>query len=130
MSYRSKFEKSVAKHLTENKVRFKYETDKIKYVVPESNHTYLIDFKLPNGIIVETKGVMDLATRKKMKLVKEQNPDLDIRFVFQRAQNPIRKGSKTTYATWADKNGFKWAEGTVPTDWLNEKPRRNTKTTP
>jgi hypothetical protein len=56
-----------------------------------------------------------------MKLVKEQHPLFDIRFVFQRSQNKISKNSKTTYAMWAELNGFPWAEGLIPPEWLKEK---------
>ena len=28
--------------------------------------------------------------------------------VFMKATCPIRKGSKTTYADWAEKNGIEW----------------------
>jgi len=38
--------------------------------------------------------------------------------VFQKANNKIRKGSKTTYGKWADDNGFKWADNTIPKEWL------------
>jgi hypothetical protein len=59
--------------------------------------------------------------RKKHLLVKEQNPNLDIRFLFQNSKNKINKGSKTTYADWAIKNGFKFADKIVPDEWINEK---------
>lgn len=116
--YRSGFEEKIAISLTEQKVKFDYETVTLDFIQPEVKRTYTPDFILPNGIIVEAKGKMDLAVRKKMVLVKEQYPDLDIRFVFQRPNNKIRKGSKTTYADWAEKNGFLWAEKKVPDEWL------------
>ena len=53
-----------------------------------------------------------------MVLVKEQNPELDIRFVFMNARNKIYKGSKTTYADWANRYNFEWAERTIPEEWL------------
>ena len=40
-----------------------------------------------------------------MLAVKEQNPELDIRFVFQR-NNTLSKNSKTTYGAWCEKHGF------------------------
>lgn len=76
------------------------------------------DFVLPNGIIVEAKGRLTDHDRKKMVLVKEQNPEFDIRFVFSRPNNPIYKGSKTTYAAWADKHGFIYAKDRIPPTWL------------
>ena len=53
-----------------------------------------------------------------MSLIKKQYPELDIRFVFMNANNKIYKGSKTTYAMWANKHGFEWAEKNIPEEWL------------
>ena len=58
--------------------------------------------------------------RRKMRLVKEQNPELDIRFVFTRSSSKINKGSKTTYADWCSRYGFKYADKLIPEEWLNE----------
>lgn len=118
LGYRSGLEDKIAKQLEEAGIKVEYETTKIKYVKPSTNHTYTPDFVLPNGIIVETKGRFVAADMKKHLLIKQQHPDLDIRFVFQRSQNTIRKGSKTTYADWADKNGFKYADKEIPDKWL------------
>lgn len=104
--------------MTDRGVKVEYETTKIKYVVPESLHTYTPDFVLPNGIIIETKGRFTTADRKKHLLVKKQHPHLDIRFVFQRPQNKINAGSKTTYIDWCNKHGFKYAEKEIPDEWL------------
>jgi len=104
--YRSGLEDKVAKQLELQGVKVEYETTKIKYVVPESLHTYTPDFVLPNGIIVETKGRFVVADRKKHLLVQQQYPDLDIRFVFSNSKTKISKGSKTSYADWCNKNGF------------------------
>ena len=54
-----------------------------------------------------------------MLAVKKQHPDLDIRLVFQAPHNTISKGSKTTYAIWAEKNDFKWCSyHSIPLDWF------------
>ncbi len=92
----------------------------IRYTKPESNHRYTPDFPLPNGIIIETKGRFLPADRQKHLLVKAQHPEKDIRFVFTRSKTPISKGSKTTYADWCEKNGFRYADKTVPEAWLRE----------
>lgn len=121
-TYRSGFEKKVVAYLRKNNVDFKYESQKIKYTVPKSEHIYTPDFELPNGILVEAKGKLDRLTRKKMLLVVDQNPDKDIRFVFMR-DNYIAKGSKTKYSAWAIKHGIKYhvsSEGHVPMEWLEE----------
>ena len=118
--YRSKFEARVAEDLAKKGQTFAYEDRKLDYLEPAKNRKYTVDFSLECGIIVECKGRLTAADRKKMLLVKDQHPDKDIRMLFQRASNPIYTGSNTTYAQWADNNGFKWAEGSVPEEWLNE----------
>jgi hypothetical protein len=119
--YRSGFEHKVSDQLKENKIKFEYETTVINYIKPETNHTYTIDFTLPNGILVETKGRWVLEDRKKHLLIKKQHPELDIRMVFQSSKTKIRKGSKTTYAMYCDKHDIPWAEKVVPESWLKEK---------
>lgn len=118
LGFRSGLEEKVADQLKKSGVEFGYETTKIKYVVPESVHTYTPDFIFPNGLIVETKGRFVAADRKKHLLIQKQCPNLDIRFVFQNSKNKISKGSKTTYADWATKHGFKYADKEIPDEWL------------
>lgn len=118
--FRSGLEEKVADALMSKGVKATYETTKIKYIVPAKERTYTPDFVLPNGIIVETKGRFLTADRQKHLLVKEQHPDLDIRFIFSNAQQKINKYSKTTYAEWCEKNGFKYAEKNIPEEWLYE----------
>jgi hypothetical protein len=119
--YRSGFEHKVSDQLKENKIKFEYETTIIPYIKPETKHTYTIDFTLPNGILVETKGRWVLEDRKKHLLIKKQHPELDIRMVFQSSKTKIRKGSKTTYAMFCDKHDIPWAEKIIPESWLLEK---------
>jgi hypothetical protein len=97
-----------------------YETSKIKYTIPESNHVYTPDFILPNGIIVETKGRFMIDDRKKHLLIRAQHPDKDIRFVFTRSATKLYKGARTTYADWCVKNNFKFADKCIPDSWFNE----------
>ena len=119
--YRSGFEHKVSDQLKESKIHFEYEVTIIPYIRPETKHTYTIDFTLPNGILVETKGRWVLEDRKKHLLIKKQKPELDIRMVFQSAKTKIRKGSKTTYGMFCDKHDIPWAEKNIPESWLNEK---------
>ena len=118
--YRSKFEKDIATALKKKKVKFKYESTKIKYTKPVTSHVYNPDFTLPNGIIIETKGRFTASDRKKHLLVREQHPEFDIRLVFQNANVRLSKASNTTYGDWADKNGFIWANKEIPAAWLKE----------
>ena len=101
-------------------VEYTYEKLKLKYIRPASEHVYTPDFVLPNGIIVETKGRFLAADRQKHILVKRHNPELDIRFVFSNSNAKISKASKTTYAMWCRKNGYKFADKTIPEEWVNE----------
>ena len=117
--FRSQFEIGLAKSLANKNIPYEYEQMKLTYI--PKPRTYTPDFVLTkNGIIIEAKGHLDKGDRVKMQLVKEQYPDLDIRFVFVRATNKIYKGSKTTYADWANRYGFPWAEGTIPEEWLKD----------
>ena len=116
--YRSKFEKRIADELASYHVVFAYEGDKLPYTVPESKHVYMPDFKI-GAMYIECKGLLDLESRKKMILIKQQYPDLDIRMVFMR-NNPIRKGSTTKYSDWAEQYGFKYAIGSAPIEWFTE----------
>ena len=118
--YKSGFEFKTATFLKERKITFEYEVRKIPYTVPKIHKHYTPDFFLPNGIIVETKGRFMIEDRKKHILIKNQHPELDIRFVFQNAKGKIRKGSPTTYAMWCEKNKFKWSHGTIPDSWIEE----------
>ena len=88
----------------------------------EKSCKYTPDFLLPNGIIIESKGRFVTADRQKHICVKAQHPELDIRFVFSRSKSPISKGSKTTYGKWCDTKGFQYADKTIPTEWLAERP--------
>ena len=117
--YRSGLEKSIGDALRRQAVEFEYEATKISYTKPTTKHKYTPDFILPhNGIVIEAKGIFVLEDRKKHLLVREQNPDYDIRFVFGNAHNKLYKGSKTTYADWCNKNNFKWAHKEIPQSWL------------
>lgn len=117
-SYRSGFESKVHEDLLSRGVRVEYESERIEYRVPEAVRRYTPDFPLGNGIYVETKGYFDAADRQKHLYIKSSRPDIEVRFVFQRASTPIYKNSPTTYALWCQKHGFLWAEKRVPDEWL------------
>lgn len=116
---RSKFEEACLQSLDARGAAYEYENKKLPYVL-----NYLVDVELANGIIIEYKGYFPPEERTKMLAVKRANPDADIRFVFMRPGNRINTGSPTTYAAWAEKHGFPWAEGDVPDEWLLEPIKR------
>lgn len=122
--FRSGLEKAVADQLQAASVPVRYEDSAsvIRYVKPERKSRYTPDFVLPNGIIIETKGRFVTADRQKHLLIQKQRPGLDIRFVFSNSRQKIAKGSKTAYADWCEKNGFKYADKFIPEEWINEEP--------
>lgn len=115
--YRSQFEAKIHAQTPQAQ----YEPVKLKYTQPQIERTYTPDFVLTRAdghvIYIETKGILDNDGRKKLIMVKASHPLLDIRLVFYRAKDPIRKGSKTTLGMWASKHGFPWAEGKIPEEW-------------
>ena len=98
----------------------KYEEVRLTYVKPQKPATYRPDFILPNGIVVETKGRFLTEDRQKHKLLQEQHPGLDLRFVFSRSSSRLTKGSKTTYADWCRRYGFRFADARIPPEWFSE----------
>ena len=121
--FKSGLEETISQQIESQGIKVEYETEKVPYIIPASNHTYSPDFKLPNGIRVETKGRFVAADRKKHLLVKEQNPNIDIRFVFSNSKNKITKKSKTTYGDWCEKNGYKYSDKIIPNEWFLEENR-------
>ena len=121
--YRSGLEETISKVLEEQGIEVLYETDKVYYRIPERNSKYTPDFKLPKSDgfwYLETKGMWVVADRAKHILIKKQHPDIDIRFLFSNARSKLYKGSKTTYADYCEKHGFRYAHKHLPQDWIDE----------
>ncbi len=120
---RSGLEERIAQEMLERRGPVDYETKLIRNTKPEKRAPYRPDFILThNGIIIETKGRFLTADRQKMILVKDQHPDLDIRFLFSDASSFISKRSKTTYGMWAERHGFPYSSAYLPPEWLEEPP--------
>ncbi len=114
--YRSKLEERVADLLDELKITYEYESSKVPYTI---QHHYCPDFILPNHVHLETKGYWDAKDRRKILAVKKDNPDLDLRMVFQSPYNKISKSSKTTYAKWCERHSIPWCTfHSIPLEWL------------
>ena len=114
--FRSKLEERVATLLEQLGISYEYETEKLSYTI---EHNYTHDFVLPNYVYLETKGYWDAADRRKVLAVKRDNPEVDLRMVFQSPYNTISKKSKTTYAKWCEKHDIPWAAyHEIPMDWL------------
>jgi hypothetical protein len=114
--FRSRFEQKIAANLSQNAVAYTYETLKLPYQKPPS--IYKPDFILSSGLILEVKGRFTSKDRTKHLLIKQQYPHLDIRFVFQNANQRLSKTSTTTYAEWCLKHGFHYAHRHLPLEWI------------
>lgn len=138
MAFRSKFEESISRELTNMGVAFEYESLIVPYTKPQrltkrvkelhglsddfvsiGYFSYLVDFLLPNGVCIETKGRFTASDRTKMIAVSQQNPHLKIKMLFQRDQR-IHSGSSTFYSDWCKAHVIDYAISHVPERWLNE----------
>ena len=116
MAFRSGLEEKVADLMVELGVKYEYESTKIPYII---RHNYTPDFLLPNGIYLECKGYWSPEDRRKIKQVKQTNPDIDLRMVFQAPYNRISKKSKTTYAQFCERLSIPWTRyDSIPIEWL------------
>jgi hypothetical protein len=117
--FRSGLEEAIASELDTKNIQYKFEETKLNYVKPQKVHTYTPDFYLTGSdIYIETKGYFTSQDRQKMRLIKEQHPQLDIRFIFSNSKTRISKKSKTTYGMWCDKYGFNMQTNMSRTEWL------------
>lgn len=113
LGYRSISEVKYKAFLDAHGIPNEYEPDVFKYTLPKGKYTP--DFKIfkqtkqdGSPIYLEYKGVFSGKDRRKLRYVRQSNPTLDLRLVFERSSNKLNKYSKTTYGEWATKNGFKW----------------------
>lgn len=108
---RNKFEQGLERQLKRARVVYKYESEKIPYIL--ARH-YIPDFVITTctgKIYIEAKGYFRPEARSKMVAVKKLNPHLDIRIVFY--------AYSKKNVTWAVKNGFKYAIKNIPKEWLH-----------
>ena len=117
--FRSGLEEKIAVQLKLAGINPCYESRKLPYRVEET-HNYTPDFPVTKSLIIETKGRFQTADRMKMLKIKAQYPDIEFRFVFTNSKARISKASQTTYARWCEKNGFKYADKLIPTEWIKE----------
>lgn len=117
--FRSGLEEKISAQLKSEGINPCYETRKLPYRV-EENHNYTPDFPVTKSLIIETKGRFQTADRMKMLKIKAQYPDIEFRFVFTNSKAHISKASQTTYARWCEKNGFKYADKLIPSEWITE----------
>ena len=117
--YKSWYEFDIARNLKESGVDFTYEREWVVYTEPAQTRKYKPDFFIENShVIVEAKGRWEAQDRKKISLVIEQNPHLDLRMLFH-TDNKISPRSKTRYSDWCKKRNITYAIGkVVPKEWL------------
>lgn len=115
------FEARVVADLTDRGINCEYEPTKLPYTVMRN---YIPDLKV-GDMFIEVKGYFRQDAQRKMRNVKEQHPELDIRFLFQRLDSPVqgakkrRDGTKMTCAEWAERHNFKYAERVIPDEWIS-----------
>ena len=125
--YKSRFERRFASDLKQRRIVFDYEKHKFSY--QPKIKTYTPDFYMPEfDLFVETKGFFNVADRVKHLLIKEQHPDVDIRFVFMNPFTKINRKSSTTYASWCEEHGFQYSEERIPKEWIKASSRKKLKT--
>ena len=105
---RSKFEEEIYKELCKKygKRNVEYESETLHYL-----SSYYPDFTITrDGVrfFVETKGYFRPKDRSKMRLVKEFNPEIDLRIIFQKDNYYT---PTMNYSKWAEKNGIQYAIG-------------------
>ena len=114
--FRSKLEERIGTLLMTLGISYEYESTKVGYTI---QHHYTPDFVLPNHVYLEAKGYWSAADRRKILAVKKDNPDFDLRMVFQSPYNKISKKSKTTYAQWCERHDIPWSHfHDIPLEWL------------
>lgn len=95
---RSSLETKVAAELDAQGIEYQFESYRVEYFKDPA--TYLPDFILPNGIIIETKGHFESKDRAKHLLIKEQHPNLDVRFIFSDSSTKLTGQKYKEFAKW------------------------------
>lgn len=99
---------------------FTYEPEIWKYQYKPQD--YSVDFKIIKNnndvIFLEYKGKMTREVRKKLRAIKECNPDKELYIIFEKGNNKIERNSKTTYLKWAEKQGFECSNKEIKEEWL------------
>ena len=112
--YKSRLEEKMARQIARlSGERDTYERTSIQYKIPRR---YVPDFTV-GGMFIEVKGYFRPEDRTKMRCVKADNPEADIRMVFA-ADNKISSRSSMRYSDWCEKYGFPYAVGEVPREWF------------
>ena len=94
IKFRSRLERKVYELSIKGKIKgARYEAVRLPYT--RVCH-YKPDWILPNNIVVEIKGRFTSTDRTKHLAIKQEHPDVDVRFVFDQ-DNKLSKTSATRY---------------------------------
>ena len=99
-------------------VKATFEDRTLPFLQPAQKRRYNPDFRVEKDILfpgspevfIEVKGQLTSADRKKLKLIKEQYPEMQLILLFGRAENKLNKQRPTTYADWCDQYGIPWLD--------------------
>jgi hypothetical protein len=110
----------IAAGLDEYGLDWDYEPEKWEYTFGIQKYTPDFRVVTPNGkvIYIEGKGKMTSGTRKILRYATKCNPDKDLRVIFERAKNYLKRGSKTTYGKWCDDHQIEWTDKIVKKEWF------------
>ena len=120
--FKGSWEPQVFKGLQALKRKFKYEveyeTEKLQYtIVHDYKPDFILTLKDGRKLYVEAKGYWDAADRAKIRHVMAQNPDKDIRMIFQ-ADSKMHKSSPRRYSDFCIRNKIPYAIKEIPEDWF------------
>lgn len=120
--FASKAERDFATYMDATKIPWQYEPEAFQWIPPKQKYTPDFKVQRPDGtfFFIEYKGYLRPTDRTKMREIRKQYPDLDIRIVFMNARKKLYKGSPSTYGDWATRHGYEWSELTIPDEWLQE----------
>ena len=105
--YKSHFEVEVSSKLGD----CNYEVTEMEYTEPAVQHKYIPDFTTTaqdgHQIHWETKGrFRTKAEADKYIMVRDSNPEIDLRFIIMDRKTMMPRSKKTTIFSWLVKNGF------------------------
>jgi hypothetical protein len=121
---RSGFERDIGQLLDREGFDFDYESTKFRYPFPipgayceycydesriHKDRIYTPDFVI-GDIYLECKGKLTAAERKKFEAIRDEWPELDLRFLFMR-DNWLTKAHKSRYSDWAKRIGYPYSIG-------------------
>ena len=92
----------------------------IEYISCKKTKVFVPCFVMSDGMIIECVSGLLARDCRKYLLLREQHPDLDIRFVFEIDNMKILGGDGLSLAEWAASNRFHWAKKLIPLEWMVE----------